>query len=97
MREGLNEPVNVLAIYSHKTKDFRPLFLTWQGVDYRLGQVDFYHKTKQGTTVLHHFSLATKDASVYFKLLLNARTLNWTLEEYMMAGEGMPHYGSVIA
>ena len=87
MRNGLSEPVSVLSIYSQKDKHFRPMFLTWGGADYRLGPVDFYHKTKQGTTTLHHFSLCDKDQSVYFKLLFNARTLNWTLEEYMMAGE----------
>ena len=87
MRESLNDPVNVLAIYSHKTKHFRPLMMTWRNMDYRLGQVDFYHTTKQGSATLHHFSLATKDETVYFKLLFNAHSLNWTLEEYMMAGE----------
>lgn len=89
MRKGLREPVNVLSIYAHKTHHFRPLLMTWHGKDYRLGPVDFYHTTKEGVTTLHHFSLSDKDQSVYFKLLFNARTLNWTLEEYMMAGESV--------
>jgi hypothetical protein len=92
MREGLNEPVSVLAGYSQKDKKFRPLIVTWKGVDYRLGKVDFYNKTRQGLTTLHHFSLSDKETSVYFKLMLDATTLNWTLEEYMMAGESQAHY-----
>ena len=86
MREGLDEPVSVLSGYN-KTGKFRPLIVTWNGVDYRLGKVDFYHKTKSGTNTLHHFSLSDKAQTIYFKLLLNAGNLQWTLEEYMM-GDG---------
>jgi len=87
MRNGLDEPVSVLAGYSQKDKAFRPLILTWDGIDYRLGKVDFYHKTKQGATILHHFSLADKDEQAYFKLQFDGKSLNWTLEEYMMSGD----------
>lgn len=97
MREGLHEPVTVLSLYSHKGHVFRPMIMTWHGIDYRLGPVDFHHATKQGTTTLHHFSLADKDQSIYVKLLFNARTLIWTLEEYMMAGESSVAYGSALS
>lgn len=92
MREGLNEPISVLAGYSQKNKAFRPLILTWNGIDYRLGKVDYYHKTKRGLVTLHHFSLADKDESIYFKLLFDASTLIWTLSEYMMTGENTVDY-----
>ena len=92
MRPGLNEPVSVLSIYSKQHKIFKPAILTWNNVDYRLGKVDFYHKTKKGATTLHHFSITDKDEGVCFKLLFNASNLNWTLEEYMMAGASEAHY-----
>jgi len=92
MREGLHEPVSVLSGYSEKHKEFKPLLVTWHGIDYRLGKVDFYHTTKKGVTTLHHFSLADKDENVYFKLMFNASNLHWTLEEYMMAGDSTVHY-----
>lgn len=92
MREGLNEPVSVLSIYSKKHKIFKPEILTWEGIDYRLGKVDFYHKTKKGLNVLHHFSITDKDESTYFKLTFNAGSLNWTLEEYMMADTNNINY-----
>lgn len=86
MREDRDEPVSVLAGYSEKDKLFKPLIVTWGGRDYRLGKVDFYHKTKQGLVVLHHYSLSDKDETVYFKLKLDANSLQWTLSESMMAG-----------
>lgn len=94
MREGLNEPVSVLSIYSKNHSIFRPAILTWQGVDYRLGKVDFYHKTKKGAATLHHFSMADKDGTAFFKLQLDGASLNWTLQEYMMAGETEAHYSA---
>ncbi len=94
MREGLREPVSVLAIYSKKHNIFRPAILTWNNIDYRLGKVDFYHKTKKGATTLHHFSITDKDNLAYFKLTFDANTLKWTLEEYMMAGTNETHYST---
>lgn len=92
MRPGLHEPVSVLSGYSQKHKVFKPLVLTWNNIDYSLGKIDFYHKTKKGLVTLHHFSLASKDESVYFKLLFDGVSLNWTLEEYMMAGTNNVSY-----
>jgi hypothetical protein len=92
MREGLHEPVSVLSIYSKDKKIFKPAILTWNSIDYRLGKVDFYHKTKKGAVTLHHFSLTDKAETAYFKLIFNASNLNWTLEEYQMSGENAAHY-----
>ena len=92
MRPGIHEPVSVLSGYSQKHKVFKPLIVTWKGIDYRLGDIDFYHKTKAGLVTLHHFALSDKDEGVYFKLTLDGTTLNWTLEEYMMAGAHEAHY-----
>jgi len=92
MREGLHEPVSVLAIYSKNLRIFKPAILTWGGRDYRLGKVDFYNKTKRGSTTLHHFSLSDKAETAYFKLLFDADNLKWELEEYMMAGDNSVSY-----
>ncbi len=92
MRPGLHLPVSVLSGYSQKHKTFKPLILTWNNIDYSLGKIDFYHKTKQGLITLHHFSLASKDEAVYFKLLFDGSSLDWTLEEYQMAGDASVNY-----
>ncbi|MCA9347118.1 hypothetical protein KC930_00865 [Candidatus Saccharibacteria bacterium] len=92
MRESLNEPVSVICTYNASLHRFTPLQLGWANETYRLGKVDFYHKTKSGTKVLHHFSMADVGGQVYFKLCFDADTLNWTLEEYMNAGEASVNY-----
>lgn len=92
MREGLNEPVSVLSGYSQKDKKFKPLILTWKGIDYRLGKVDFYHRVRRGSVDMHYFSLSDKDQSTYFKLLFDGKTLIWTLQEFMMAGSDTVEY-----
>ncbi len=92
MRNSLDESVSVLAGYSDKNNMFRPLIVTWRGIDYRLGTVDFYHTTKRGATTLHHFSLADKAEQIYFKLLLDGSTLRWTLQEHMSHDERQAHY-----
>jgi hypothetical protein len=94
MRESLDEPVSVICSYNASLRRFAPLQLGWARDVYKLGKVDFYHKTRNGTKVLHHFSVADVDARTYFKLCLDADTLNWTLEEHMMASEMGAHYES---
>ena len=97
MRESLNEPVSVISTYNASLKRFVPLQIGWANDVYRLGKVDFYHKTKNGTRVLHHFSAADHDGRMYFKLCFDAESLNWTLEEYMLASEARVHYESFSA
>jgi len=97
MRESLNEDISVICTYNATLKRFAPLQVGWANDTYRLGKVDFYHKTKSGTKVLHHFSVADENASIYFKLCFDADTLHWTLEEYMPASEARVHYENFSA
>jgi hypothetical protein len=92
MREGLDEPVSVVWFYHAPSRRLTPYRLSWQGREYRLGKVDFWHKTWQGKTLIHHFSLADTDGQAYFKLAFNTDTLHWTIEEYMPAGEAVVTY-----
>jgi len=94
MRESLDEPISVVFNYDAPKRRTQPHRLTWNNQDYLLGKVDFHHKTRSGTTLIHHFSLADVDSTVYFKLALDTDTLHWKLEEYMYGGENSPHYGS---
>ena len=94
MRESLNEPVSVIFCYDSKKQKSYPYQLSWQNQEYRLGKVDFYHKTKHGFEIIHHYSVADKSGVCYFKLALNGTTLQWVLEEYMPASEMRVHYGA---
>ena len=87
MRESLDEPVSVVMYYSASRKHVQPYRLSWQGQDYMLGKVDFWHKTRTGDTMIHHFSMGDTLGTAYFKLALDSTTLHWTIEEYMTADQ----------
>lgn len=87
MRESLNEPVSVVLYYDATRRHVQPYRLHWQGRDYTLGKIDFYHKTNRGDVLVHHFSIGDVEGTAYFKLGLNAVTLQWFIEEYMTADQ----------
>lgn len=93
MRESLNEPVSVVFYYDANQNKLKPHLINWHGRDYKLGPIDFYHKTKHGRKVIHHFSMSDVDESTYFKIALDSENLNWKLEEYMYGGETFVKYG----
>lgn len=83
MRDSLDEPVSVVWYYNAKTRHMQPYMLNWNNQEYRLGKIDFWHKTWSGKHQIHHFSIADKTGKAYFKLALNTNTLQWVIEEYM--------------
>jgi len=87
MRESLDEPISVIWFYNAGKKHIQLHRMNWNGQDYFLGKIDFWHKTKHGDTLIHHFSIADAEGSAYFKLALNTDTLQWALEEYMTAND----------
>ena len=93
MRESLNVPVSVVFYYDATRRHVQPYQLTWQGVVYRLGKVDFWHKTRSGDVLIHHFSLGDVAQTAYFKLGLDSSSLHWVIEEYMTADEQAVNYG----
>lgn len=97
MRESLDEPVSVVMYYNASQRHVQPYRLSWQGQDYMLGKVDFWHKTKHGDTLIHHFSIGDQAGAAYFKLALDSTTLHWTLEEYMTADQQAVNYGHGFA
>ena len=97
MRESLDEPVSLVWYYNAKTRHMQPHVLSWNNEDYRLGKIDFWHKTKVGDTLIHHFSIADILGQVYFKLALNTDSLQWTLEEYMTANDMALEYERTTA
>lgn len=94
MRESLDEDISVVFYYDASARHVQPHRLSWNGQDYQLGKVDFHHKTKNGTTLIHHFSLSNIEETAYFKIALDTATLHWKLEEYMYGSGSNPIYGS---
>ncbi len=93
MRKSLGQEVSVVYYFDAKTKIIKPFQITWNNQDYRLGPVDFHHKTRIGGTLIHHFSMCDVAETVYFKLGLNTENLHWELEEVMMASDLELQYG----
>ena len=87
MRESLDEPISVIWFYNAKSRNLQPHRMNWNGQEYALGKIDFWHKTRHGDTLIHHFSIADREGQAYFKLALNTDNLQWTLEEYMTAAD----------
>lgn len=58
MRESLDEPISVIWYYNAKSRHLQPHRLNWNGQEYALGKVDFWHKTRQGDLLIHHFSIS---------------------------------------
>lgn len=79
MQEIINEKVSVITVYDRMKGSVVPVKIRWQGKDYTIKTLGYYHKKKEGKTLLHVFSVAT--ASMFFKLCCNSETLHWTLEE----------------
>jgi len=92
MRESLDEPVSIIWFYNAKSRHMQPHRMSWNGQEYALGKIDFWHKTKHGDTLIHHFSIADTAGQAYFKLALNTDTLQWVLEEYMTANDMVMEY-----
>lgn len=87
MRESLNEPVSVVWFYNAKNRALQPHRMSWNGQEYSLGKIDFWHKTKRGDTLIHHFSIADTAGQAYFKLAFATDTLQWSIEEYMTSAD----------
>lgn len=92
MRESLNEDISVVFYYEALKRHIQPHRLSWNGRDFNLGKVDFHHKTRDGKNLIHHFSLADVDNTVYFKIALDTNSLHWKLEEYMYGSDSSVHY-----
>ncbi len=80
MKEKIDQEVSVVLYYSSKYKKTVPHLLHWQGKDYSLGPVDYYHNYMDGRERQHIFELCDKETSLWFRLKLNSSNLHWTLE-----------------
>lgn len=79
MNEPIHEKVSVVSLYDRMKGIVRPYKMRWQGRVYRLIKLAYYHKVRQGRTVIHVFHMT--DGAMDFRLSCNSDTLHWTLEE----------------
>ena len=79
MQELINEKISVVSFYNRQTGLVSPLKLHWQGRDYFIKKLTYYHRIRQGRLLLHIFHVT--DGVMDFRLSLNSENLHWTLEE----------------
>ena len=85
MIQKVSTPISVsLAFDSNKRKVF-PKWVVWNGRLYPVEKVGLHHTYREGRTLYHVFSVATK--SLFFRLVLNTDNLHWKLEEI---SDGLP-------
>jgi hypothetical protein len=79
MLEKISAPVTVGVVYDHKTRKVIPSYIVWEGRTHRIEKVGLHHTFRQGRTLFHVFSAASK--TLFFRLVLNTDILSWRLEE----------------
>jgi len=79
MTQKINEPVSVSLSFDSITKKVQPKGIVWKGKLYTITKVGLHHVYRQGRDLFHVFSVATP--TLFFRLLLDANTLHWELEE----------------
>ena len=79
MHELINEKISVISAYNRQTGLVIPLKLHWQGRDYLIKKLSYYHRIRQGKLLLHIFHVT--DGVMDFRLSLNSENLHWILEE----------------
>ncbi len=78
MIEIVNERVSVLTKYDRDTGAVMPVKMRWQTRLYAFQKLGYYHKVREGRTIMHIFHVA--DQSQDYRLRLDSDTLHWTLE-----------------
>lgn len=79
MNEMIYEKVSVISSYDRKKGTVFPRKIRWQGRDYIITKLAYYHRVKQGQTLYHIFHVT--DGTIDFRLKLDSYTLHWVLEE----------------
>jgi hypothetical protein len=75
MAEQIKEPIYVVT--SKTSRNVVPECMIWRGRTYQFLHLGLHHTTFDGDTLIHIFSMCTKEAS--FQISLNTKTLLWTL------------------
>jgi hypothetical protein len=79
MQEKIDEPISVVMYYNQRKSLVAPYGFCWQGRNYRVKQVGYHHKLRQGNKLNHIYSVT--DGQLAFRLKLDTDNLAWTLEE----------------
>lgn len=79
MIQQLNEKISVIAVYDSLTAKVMPHKFKWNGREYKVHEVGYYHRRRVGRLVEHVFNVT--DGVNAYRLVCNGDTLIWTLQE----------------
>ena len=79
MLEVINEKISVISKYDRMKGIVTPLKLHWQGREFFIKKLSYYHRVRLGRNIQHIFHVT--DDNLDFRLRLDSETLHWTLEE----------------
>ncbi|OGM05257.1 hypothetical protein A2125_01340 [Candidatus Woesebacteria bacterium GWB1_43_5] len=82
--QKISEPVSVSLAYDSQKKKVCPKWVVWNNRLYPIAKVGLHHTFRQGRTLYHVFSVASR--ALFFRLVLDTETLHWKLEEI---GDGL--------
>lgn len=85
MIEKISAPVSVSLFYDSRKQKVLPKWVVWDGRLYPIVKIGLHHTYRQGRTLFHVFSVASKN--LFFRLILNTENLHWILEEI---SDGLP-------
>lgn len=81
MHEYVQSRVSVLFFYDGEEDFARPVRLLWQGREFELGTVKFWHTTHHGERLDHHYTVSDTDMEFNFQLSLNTESMTWVLQQ----------------
>lgn len=85
MIEKISTPVSVSLAFDSKKRKVMPRWIVWNNRLYPIVKIGLHHTFRQGRTLYHVFSVASK--TLFFRLVLNTENLHWRLEEI---SDGLP-------
>ena len=72
--------VDVLFSFNGRDQYARPVLLTWEGQEYRLGGVQFWYAENRGQVRVHHYRVSDEYSEYTFELSLETENLTWNLD-----------------
>jgi len=79
MGEKIKECVSVNLLFNHKKRKTSISKIIWKNKVYNMATEGLHYTFKKGDTLVHVFSVASKDTT--FKLILDTKSLVWSLDE----------------
>ena len=81
----LDIPVSVTLSFDSEKRKTVPRWVIWNGRLYPIAKIGLHHTFRQGRTLFHVFSVASK--TLFFRIVFNTENLHWRLEEI---SDGLP-------